>query len=273
MKKKFLKKSALAAALMGIAFMAHAGSCFDGVYAGLSAGASFNASRQNMDIEATLFNPSDGSPIIEQPYNSNMTVFGNTAPKGALYFGYGKTWENFYLGTELFADISRYHAESSGNNTKLIPFETTLQPESETSIDTTSNVSSAQYGIDLRPGILVSCDTLLYARIGVAGAHVTLNSTAAAAGINLLSSSTTLPLSTGKSVAALRLGVGAEHRFCRLGLRCDYIFTNYGNISTAGSSITEIPESPVGPASFLLANNASAKVTDHTVMLGLSYYF
>jgi opacity protein-like surface antigen len=279
-----MKKRILMSALMLAALTANAdscadscdscaNSCFDGFYGGLSAGVSLNVSHQQVDAD-TATNLFGVVLFAEQSYHVNTIALGDTAAKGALYFGYGNVWENFYyLSAELFADLSHYSSKTSGDNIYIIP-PPSLPPSSDElniSNSTVSDLSSVQYGIDLRPGVLISRDTLLYARIGVANAHLKLESTTGAEDLILAGASSALPLSASKSVTALRLGAGVEYRFYRcLGLRFDYIFTNYGSLSVEGSTTTI---GSFGIFNFSTQSDASAKVTDHTVMLGLSYYF
>jgi opacity protein-like surface antigen len=131
-------------------------------------------------------------------------------------------------------------------------------------------LNPVEFGVDLRPGWLVSPDTLLYGRVGVAINRVRLQS----ASLGVLSipgypiiAGTLLAPSSSKNIAGLRLGMGVEkHISPHLSLRADYIFTYYGKIHADQSF--SIPSLPLA-----FTNNADVKLMNHSVMLGLSYYF
>jgi len=124
-----------------------------------------------------------------------------------------------------------------------------------------------EFALDARPGIIVACNSLLYARVGVARNKLTFNTTQNATVATAVVAQTTFPISqtTAKNVTGLRLGAGLEQKiFQCLSLRLDYIYTHYKRMQFGNAA-------SIGIAS--LSNSTSVKTANHSVLLGLSYYW
>ncbi len=231
------------------ASVAVAESSFCGLYAGASVGGTF-LSGHNNTIDTNYVAPNAGG--TEYVYKS---AFRKNSAIGTLFLGYGNAWDNcFYLGTEVFVDFSKRKANTSGFANNLQPFQNTL------TFKNTLEVKSFGYGIDLRPGFMLSEDAMLYARVGV--------------GMNKLLptySETKFGTPTvfidankkAKHKASLRLGVGIEQRiFDNLTLRADYTFTQHKKVNRTLSTVNNLTKVKL-----------DSKAVSNTVMLGLSYYW
>jgi opacity protein-like surface antigen len=251
--------------------------CFKGIYAGISGGGSFTTSDEDVSVEG-IFEPV-ADAHVPLTFSNDLK---KDAPKGAVYVGYGYNFHPFYLGTEIFADLSQYQMASSGVGGGSLLDNTTLQPDLvfQSNVNVTTKLNPFEFGADLRPGWLLTANTLLYGRVGAACNKLSLDSDATTA-ISFLSPGLTpetlslaLPLSSSVNRIALRLGGGIEQRLNKyLSIRADYIYTDYGSISVNGSTSATLNSVNVGPLATDLSNSTSVKVINNTVMLGLSYYF
>jgi opacity protein-like surface antigen len=277
MNKMNLNKTLLALTIscLSSSLFAHYNSPFDGFYVGAAAGGSWTNVNQDQVIDG-IFNslPADIDFEVNLPLQIDGPNSLKTDPsfKGALYAGYGQSWDIWYLGAEIFVDLANYKnrngVELDLNNTvdENVVFE--FQG------DTHSKLRSFQYGVDLRPGVIVTPDTMLYGRVGVAASRLNLNTNAVFAGNDASDDilwDLMLPLATAKNVAALRLGAGLEQNIGpNINFRFDYIYTYYGRASVGGATQQLIPA--IGGNVILnLASNTSVKAYNNTVMLGLTY--
>lgn len=247
---------------------------FDGYYVGGSAGGvSTNASQEKSSqftfnsTAGFLFNlaSNQSGPVSLKTFNSAI---------GALYAGYGQHWDEYYLGAELFINLANYknHDDFSHTNSLDFPLAPILVTNNAARTIST-RLSPFQFGVDLRPGLLITPESMLYARVGVAFAEKTVRvndnftgQTLAGGAVGSFNFSTSAE--TEKDVAALRLGAGVETHICnRWNMRMDYIYTYYGH-NTVSQSAT-VPVGVVG--NLVLADSTNVKIYNNTVMLGLSY--
>jgi Outer membrane protein beta-barrel domain len=263
--------------LSTVSFAYQNASSFDGFYVGASVGGTSTSVNQDKTVDYLIDAPGvDIGAIIVLHQTGPIALKTNNSFKGALYAGWGQTCNNWYLGAEIFADVAQYKnlnavEEDTWQNDPLALFLST-----ENQADTHTKLSNFQFGIDLRPGVLLTPDSMLYGRIGVAISDLDLNTNATFAGFNPadpLSWVVLLPLSVKKDVAALRLGGGLEQHICPcLNVRLDYIFTYYGKASIAGSAADGgFPRGNDPTAVFRISSDTSVKVYNNTVMLGLTY--
>jgi opacity protein-like surface antigen len=193
--------------------------------------------------------------------------------QGMLYGGYGARWRSLYLGAEGFVQFGFAHFQNSqqGGLYTLEIENPSIPSNFVISSHTDAHIKSFQYGLDLLPGWSPTLATLLYGRIGVSAARLTLSQESVNFGNNAGDIfNLSLPFSKKKTIAALRAGGGIEQRLTqRLALRADYIFTDYGRLSVQGLSSGT---SPFGdPIS--VQSDTTLHLYDHAVMLGLSYHF
>jgi opacity protein-like surface antigen len=193
-----------------------------------------------------------------------------------LQLGYGK-WiphTSFYLGLELFGNLSQRHADSSPNANYTLP--PGFVDSVNANLDTDSHVKldDAEWGLDLRPGFMLTPRTLFYGRVGMAFNHMQLKSSAdlnlTAPGVGNNASSSIF-VKDSKNVTALRLGAGLEQLITpHIAINADYIYTNYGSIEANGIADVNNPDGTVRANTFVL--DTEATVRTHAVMLGVHYY-
>jgi len=241
---------------------------FNGYYAGISAGESLLAGTANQTKNINL--PSAGYNIND----SKGASLKRNSVVGAVHAGYSYTWEEWYLGGEAFIKSSRNKASISDTTT----FSQNVAGNS-TTLGVSSNfrttLRNIEFGVDFRSGYLVTHHSLLYVRIGAAFNKLSLSSNMTFSRQNPRLEQASFPLSqaNNKTKTALRLGTGLEQQICKYWtVHADYTYTYYGRINTT-NSINGESLNPVGPVSALLSNTAKAKVSNHTVMLGLSHYW
>lgn len=272
------------AVLATSAYADAANSVFDGAYLGAGLGGSFT--RGDLKAEpnsAADFDPQEGAPPndISAALSATNTLKRNSFA-GNLYAGYGHAWQPLYLGVEAFIKLANYKMNYAASTTAT----KTAGGGSYTLTDNLATASEVklnplEFGIDLRPGVLVTPNTLLFGRLGVAFNKLTLNSTTTTSGEYTNGAGFTKNFSgaitntASKSVPGLRLGLGLEqHLNEHLALRLDYVYTYYGKISTNNSTAPLIDDgSGTGTVTGTVTDHTSAIVSNHTVMLGLSYYF
>ena len=257
-------------AAAGTASASHSHCPFNGYYAGVSAGESLLVGTANQIRSLGLSLPGAGYSIND----SRGAGLKRNSLVGAIHGGYSYTWEELYLGGEAFIKGSRNKASISDTTTfsqNIAGNPTTLGITS----NTRTTLKNVEFGIDFRPGYLVTPHSLLYARIGAAFNKLSLTSNLTFNAQNPAFGQVSFPLPQGnsKTKTALRLGAGLEQQICEYwSLRADYTYTYYGRIA-ATDSVSGRVLSPIGPVSALLTNTAKAKVSNHTLMLGLSHYW
>ena len=212
---------------------------------------------------------------------------------GEVFLGYGAGFKDWYIGLEAFVKGTTYNVKTTANPKFIVDFEDgfgatpTFRNAYKLDTQTHTKVNPFEFGIDLRPGIFLSCTTLAYGRLGLAFNRVAVK-VETITNINLdLPTSDVLVRSrtineryqASKNNAAFRIGAGIEHRFyCEdLTFRLDYAFTYYGKVSVFGGTKEEI-----GTAGFIGRRtpviydsdiSRKVKVSSSTIIFGLAYYW
>ena len=237
---------------------------YHGFYLGATLGGAILEARQQG--AALVAEPIDTSTL---PVNAQSQLF-NHQFQGMFFLGYGKSWRRLYLGGELIAAASSHTAMNSKAHASIVEPRVT---NVSSAYDTTVKSSTWQYGLDVRPGYLVTSRTLLSGRVGVSAAEIKANSSAL--GISNAGVAGVLVVPQNTSVhrwkAAYRLGADLEQELSRkVHLRIGYIFTDYGSLSF-NKTATALATGSFGPGT--LNNTLSSHLRNHAVVLGLSYYF
>lgn len=263
---------------------------FNGFYIGSSLGGNFSlasiSQSQNYSFLLTsgdlvLF---DGQSTIVQ---TNGTLHRNSVI-GTLFGGYGKVWNNYYLGAEIFGDLSQYKMNNSISNVDTVinnvffPL-ASIVTSNTNNLSTQFKLSPVQGGIDLRPGLLITRDFLLYGRVGVKFAKISWISS-----INHQPSFTlvtdgepeTFPnpivdaiQQQNKNVSALRLGAGMEYAVNpSWSIRMDYIYTDYGKIRKTFNTTNFTTDGFFVNTLNYNLNSTIKNIRTNAVMMGISYY-
>lgn len=167
--------------------LAMSGNAFAGAYVGASIGANY-----------ALFK--------DQPANYGTARFGDVGPMFDLFAGYGKLIkENLYLGGEVF--VSGISSDVDGVTTDY----------SSHDLDT-----HYSYGMSVIPGVMISQNTMAYARLGVVRT-----------GFEVKSSAGNYEESSKETSTGGQAGLGLQTALTpNLDLRGEYDFTSYKSFTT-----------------------------------------
>lgn len=198
---------------------------------------------------------------------------------GDIYLGYGKYFTpKLYLAGEVFIDFAGRKNTLDNSATRISPADD--QDMATLNTRAVSQLRTAEFGLDLRPGYLFDTNTLMYGRVGVGFNQLKSNNTTnflfTYTGTDpALSYNSPLAYNNTKNVAALRLGVGVEHAVStNLAVTADYIYSYYGSINAQGVADT-YSNNGTDPQTTTngLVSNTSAKLSTQALMLGLKYFF
>lgn len=173
--------------------------------------------------------------------------------------------------TSHFGNLARHSASLA--TASLTNVSTLSSPSLFTSTitqQTSVSANSGEIGLDLKPGALLSDDLLLYRRIGVAfnRLNIATNTISTRSDIE---TTTFASASQSKNVTGLRLGIGMEHKITKyLSLTGDYIYTDYGSISTRAGGVNSSMD---GTTIAVVGNTVSGSLRSHAIMIGLTYHF
>lgn len=258
----------------------HCQANYNGFYAGLKVGGERAIANGHTSNFLGLIDIFDNTTTIS---NRGETDGHNDIVIGNFYAGYGFTCYGVFLGLEGFVNFPRH--EIRKNNV----LESTLDfaDESESVhihqiLDHCFKVTSrcVEYGVDFKPGFLITPCTLLYGRVGAA-----FNSFAICSRSELLYEDDSKGLVEPPSVSVmerflsnkqhsmtgLRLGVGAELQvYENFGITLDYVFTEYGSVCIEGQHDTTIRGKTLPDG---LNVNSQAHLRNNAVLIGVSYRF
>lgn len=261
-------------------FSASAHSVFDGVYTAAEFGGVLSYANQTItntfDLNFPSFNFASNVPY------QNYAAMVRPSATGTLLAGYGYSYEHWYIGAELGVSAGYYKMTSSTNTgltRSVLMSSSRITISSVEAIKTEVNISPVQFGLYLRPGILITPQSLLSMRVGTSFASV--SSYGNLAGLKIASDSDipvfVLPLQIqgkkSRNVAALQLGAGLEQAINEhLKVRMDYLFSYYGKLRFQNNAIGAIDETGTG---FLLSgiNYQSVSMNTQSILLGLAYHF
>lgn len=267
---------------------------FNGFYFGGALGGNIFSANNHLTANTVVTVPAPLGEVTNYGDNGLNNSFLDNSLIGALYAGYGRIWNRWYLGAEIFGNFSQYESQRFLQNNDNV-FQNIDQqgflifvnaPINNQSI-TQLKVSPVQFGIDLRPGFLLNSDLLLFANVGVAQAKVTLQNRLTSNGelIFILPPPGDLLLSTPfanneflirqKDVSALRLGLGTEYSMTpQLSLRASYTYVYYKDINISGdflgtSTLDIIGLTLLSGAQF---RQSVTNIHSNLIMIGFSYY-
>lgn len=244
---------------------------FCGTYLGVGLGGGFENSGHKVDV----VNISPGPESVEigiHPYVFNKQL-NEKAIRTVMYGGYNLQFDfpmlSLVTGIELFAQYFPYVNKSTDRKLFINGFNAPLF-SANTTLKSNLKVQPWQYGVQLRPGILLTPSTLLFGTVGVSVAKLDSRYDALyqnpPAGVSL-----NLPLSHHATRAVLRLGGGLEYvLYKNWHLRGDYVYTNYRSVDLKGSKSFNFG-SPLGTISII--SDSTVHIKDHAVTVGIARYF
>lgn len=257
---------------------------FNGFYVGAAGGGSFARGTQDSEGSTTKdlsIASLDGSTVLPLASTRGSLDFDADVTKnsgiGELFAGYGRSWNMFYLSGEVFVSGSNYQMDNSIDTSfNQSIFLGLLSNKNSGEFDTSARMSSFQYGVTFRPGILLTPNSLLFFRIGttIAKEKYSVNSSqnsifainpsgldqaigggpmgdvpttgdsgglisgdqSAAAG-STLAIVNNVDVSKNRTRASLQLGAGLEQYFAtNWSVRMDYVYTYYGKVNVSGAN-------------------------------------
>lgn len=218
-------------------------------YIGGAAGSTFK--KADVDYSYNVTSPDQFSVT---PAQSNNTT--DYSPAGQLQFGVGYREEWFYLGGEVIGQF----------------FDGEFDPLEKTSIVAGKFTSSFneltlrdfEVAFDLKPGIYLFEEILLYGRVGIGINRLELRN------FSQLDETLITGSKKGEDVYPFRLGVGVEKEFFDdITLFIDYVYSRYQNISTE-SAVSGNADSVLN---ILSSEAETTSVNRQAVQLGINYYF
>ena len=212
---------------------------FAGFYLGANIGITHGIFRSN---ESTVYTTTGNLIVDINRFTLNDAVF-----TGGLQLGYGWQQQAFYFGLYAqsnFYDLSRKDQDELSDPTSLqrITFSTTAR--------LTSNVS-----LGIKPGLLISPQTLLFAQIGTGYArlHLYTNNESTVTFAN-----GTVATEATRGAIGIQFGLGIEHKIShRFSLWLSYLYNYYGHISERqlNNNALEVVNYSFGNYLFLLGLN------------------
>lgn len=259
---------------------------FDGIYFGGELGGNVFNANNNLSVTPIFDGPLIIFLTLDTFGESSLTYsFTDNNVIGALYAGYGHTWNHWYLGAEIFGNFSKYRSKnfalSNIAGEQITPLGG-IVTENNNSFTTELKVSPIQFGIDLRPGFLISPQLLVYGKVGVAHSQVTLTNNMGTNGSFII----TVPVAASfpianenfitqkKDVAALRLGFGSEYSIdSHWSLRMNYTYVYYRDIQLSGSFTSTFLLEPLFFTSLTSQMNQTVNnIHSNLLTVGISYY-
>jgi opacity protein-like surface antigen len=257
------KKTALSLASLLLLTTAHAGQNeqFNGAYLGISVGglntlANISADSEYYDNNALRFTMNNNQ--IPEITSYSKTSSNEINPMWGARLGWGTNVYDsaFWMGFELFGNFGKKEADAYIENVDQ------MDDCLWTSNDTEMTLNNTEFGLDIRPGVLLTPTSLLYARVGAGYNVMHLN-----AYLDGHSDGDALEMGLydSRKVAALRLGLGFEQKVnCNWAFSVDYIYSYYGGINASGSETYEYE--------YLSGSSDVDSVRTNALMLGMSYY-
>lgn len=243
-------------------------SIFNGFSTGFSLGDSWTAGNISTQTIATLSFPT--IPLALSTNTINQSHLRKNTVAGSVFAGYGCTCEYLYFGVEGFAKGAKANpsVNFSGNFVLNAAVANTITVS-------TTKLRSFEYGGDFRPGVLLTPETLLYAKVGAAFNRLSLIVNSTVTGTLGVFPAATIPTVEyrSKNIVGLRLGLGLEQKIADCWtIRADYVFTNYKRIGSSTNTAVAIPPAPF-PGTATFTDFTRARTINNTVMLGLSRYW
>ena len=272
----------------------------NGFYIGAKVGAQeAMASWEQSNHLSTYVDISNSPDVTLQMNQSNDDGQAfHTNLMGNFAVGYAAVVDQFFLAIEGSANIAAEQEMSwhlNDHNTTHLEnfFNETIDVTTELSTETELELEP-DINLDIRPGLLLAKNFLLYGRVGVAFSRLSIEQEAhTTANATLTSDQFCAPAdrpacsflkavggtaSDDDEVLGLRAGLGVEYKFTpTLGLNVDYVFTDYGDIDLAYADTyvggNPEPDPVIDDITTLTQTTSKASVTKNTLTAGVNWYF
>lgn len=264
---------------LGFSTAAYAG-CFNGPYVGIAGGMVANSADMKFFssgrfISEAIAEDGELESVVNILGDESRCKASEIAAIGELYAGWGCQFASrFYLGVRVGANFSRYDLrQSSAADLRLL---SARADDTGTLSDLIrTRLRTVEYTFDIKPGILVSSNTMLFGVLGVAfnkgqmdaSSQFTGNLVANGTGIVFLERDLGhIDIHDQKTRGALRLGFGLEQKVSKcLSLNLTYVYTIYRRMEGEFEPFTGAT-----PASHKASFSSRPKRQFFTI--GFSYY-
>lgn len=228
-------------------------------YAGIAAGGTYKMAEMEEDLFFQIAGISNE--------DSNQTFDSSKfSPIAQLQFGTGMRNELFYLGVEVVAQF--FDGDFDSDLQQII---TIGQPRTETvSSKSQLRLRDFEVAFDLKPGIYLYEDTLLYGRVGIGINRLHLNTSA-----HLTYHPVIAEKEISDDVYPFRLGFGLEREIEEdITIFLDYVVSFYSGISGSASNTLMIDMKNTEPTAFTTSIDSEATdIMRQSIQIGLNYYF
>ena len=197
---------------------------------------------------------------------------------GNVGLGYQIVSSRLYLAGEIsgtFSDKRDFNSDTQKAYSMegTFPF-TALMGTSHT--QSSVSLGNNEFDIDLKPGILIKDNFLVYARVGIAFNKLEITNFGEwteTVDENDVTLDTSASSHNSQNKVGFRIGAGTEYLLAeQLGITLDYIYTDYGSIKTRAenfaSNLVEFTYNQVYGI-----HAPEVEVTTHAVMAGVVYHF
>lgn len=217
-------------------------------------GGAFGGNFMKSDVSYDYVLKNNGTLLASPSENTNNT---SSSVTGQLQFGVGIRKEWFYLGGEILGQF--FDGEFSTIENTLIG------NNNPTNIRMDMKLRDFELAFDLKPGIYLFEETLVYARIGFGINRLEINDSAYIA-LPQLPQILAANSNNSNDVYPFRLGFGVEREFFEdISIFIDYVYSHYADISTQGTGFNNGYELDV--------MTDAENIRRQTIQLGLNYYY
>ena len=229
---------------------------FNGFTIGAQGGLSLMVTKAQLDVlsaDPTTFLVPMASTLEVHPHSTDGI--------GGLFLGYAHMFHTFYLGAEAGAD---YADQADRISTFMKDYGNAEEFVSDTDI----KLGSVSYFFDIKPGMLLTQNTVLYLRLGVGVNQIKTANTTIVDDFLVGPAHGELRLFSKNYETGFRVGLGIEDMITSwLSLRADYVYSYYGTYNDTGSSSYSLA---IGTIS---ATTSLSRITTQTVLIGLAFHF
>jgi len=254
----------------------------DGIYNSLLLGGRFGHANWNgTSTFSSAFDFLGSQSIFETSIPRGRQNQNNFA--GSFLLGYQLVRSNLYLGAEIGGTFAKdYHFKQNSSSTTTINDSSDSQVLTGTSMtQSTLTLNGSEFDIDIKPGLLVKPNFLMYGLVGAAFNSFKLTNSGVWTAQGTIAPNTYEIQFSGNSqntinTVGTRLGVGAEYLVTKyLGLSLNYVYTNYGSATGHVSAGDEANQASSTNPNFLHANGSNdpaIAVSTQAVFAGLTYH-
>ena len=241
---------------------------FDGFYAGITGGVATHMADTHLET-STIFETIGPDEALE---NTSKAHIYDISPWGELFAGWGRQCGCYYWGGRFGINFSHFNPKLRSTAANLDPGDEQALALLDDSLKT--EMWTAEYTLDFKPGIVFCERTMLFGILGAAINKERLigkSQFTQIPGNNVqISAFNEIKVEEEKTSAGFRGGLGLEYMLTQcLSLQLSYVYTHYWRLK---ENVTQNFTDSVGNTdthSAAFSTNSHKQVTS----IGLAYYF